>query len=129
VFIIVVVALLTAVFLRFAGDWIGIAAFIWYAFIPFIGPRRVRARWAISSILFSGLLGLAMATLNLLRHSGILVVNRQTDHVIAYYGSFVHGLILGIMSVLLISGQMLGAKREEKETSHEPSSESPSLTT
>jgi hypothetical protein len=118
VFIIVLVAVLTMVFLPtgLAGDCIGVAGFIWYALLPFLDRKRVRAHWAIFSIMFSGLLGVAMATLNLLRYSGMLEVSSHENHTIAYYSSFSHGLILGIIFLLLISGQMLGIRRDGQQS-------------
>jgi hypothetical protein len=121
-FIIIIVAFLVIVFLRagLAGDCIGIAGFIWYGLLPVIDRKRVRAPWASFSILFSGFLGAAMAIFNLLRHVGVFVVSGEMSHIIAYYSSFVRGLILGTIFLLFISGQMLGTNREEQEVKHEP---------
>jgi hypothetical protein len=120
-FIIVIVALLMIVSLRtgLPGDCIGLAGFIWYTLLPFIDRKRVRAHWASFSILFSGLLGDAMATFSLLRHAGVFIVSSEMSHAITYYCSFVRGLILGIILTLFVSGQMLGTKREESAIKHE----------
>ncbi len=120
--IMVLVAVLVLAFERtgLRGDCIGIAGFVGYALIPFLDRKRVRARWAIFSILFSGLLGAAMATLNLLRHSALLVVSSETSHTIAHYRPVFWGLILGVMVMLIVSGQLHGTIREDQEIRHDP---------
>ncbi len=120
--IIVLVAALVLAYMRtgLLGDCIGIAGFVWYALIPFLDRKRVRARWASFSILISGLLGAAMATLNLLRHSSLLVVSSETSHIIARYRPGFWGLMLGVMFMLMVSGQLLGTIREDQEIRHDP---------
>ena len=113
----VLVALLVLAYMRtgLLGDCIGIAGFVWYAIIPFLDRKRVRARWAIFSILISGLLGAAMTTLDLLRHSSLLVVSSETSHILARYRPVFWGLMLGVMFTLMVSGQLFGSIREDQK--------------
>ena len=117
ILIIVLVAVLVLAYIRtgLLGDCIGIASLVCYALLPFRRGRRVRTRWASFSIVFSGLLGAAMATLNLLRHSSLLVVSSETSHLIARYRQAFWGLLLGVMLILMVSGQLFGTIREDED--------------
>jgi hypothetical protein len=117
IIIIVLVAILVLAYIRtgLLGDCIGIASLVCYALLPFRRGRRVRARWASFSIVFSGLLGAAMSTLNLLRHSSLLVVSSETSHLIAHYRQAFWGLLLGVMLILMVSGQLFGTIREDED--------------
>jgi hypothetical protein len=120
-FIIVLAAVMTIAFVRtgLVGDCIGLFSFVWIGMLPFIDRKRVRARWANFSILFCGLLGVALATVSLLRHSGVLVVSNEASPIIARYRSVVGCVILGIILLLFVSGQLFGTKHEDK-VEHDP---------
>lgn len=114
-FIIVLLGLLTIVCLRtgLVGDCVGIASCIWYALLPFLGPKRVRARRATLAIFFNGLLGVAFSSVNLMLHSGWLAVSDYTNHTIHSWLSFVGGIFLGVSFTLIVARQLPGAKLDE----------------
>src|ERR1035438_177196 len=95
------------------GDYIGIASFACYALFPFFDTKRVRARWATFTILFTGLFGMAYASVVLMLHSEWLVVGSHANNVIHSYLSFFGGIILGTTLTLMISGQLPGPKRDD----------------
>jgi len=121
VIIIVVVALAVGCMRTgLPGDCIGIAGFAWYALIPFLDKRRVRARWATLTILFNGLLGVVYSSAYLMLHSGWLVVGSHANHAIRTWLLVVGGIFLGVTFTLMIAGQLPGAKRSDQEVRHDP---------
>jgi zinc transporter ZupT len=120
VFIIVSVGLLTIACLRtgLVGDCVGIASCIWYALLPFLGPKRVRARWATRMIFFNGLLGVAFSSVYLMLHSGWLAISYHTNHTIHSWLSFVGVIFLGLSFILIVTRQLPGAKLDE--ITHDP---------
>ena len=122
IIIIVLVAVLVAAYVRtgLLGDCIGIGGFVWFALIPFLDRKRVRVRWATFCIVFCGLLGAVTTIVSLLRHAAIIVVSSDTSHIIAHYRAVVWGFLLGIMFVLMVSGQLLGTIRDEKLINQNP---------
>jgi hypothetical protein len=117
-----VVAALVASFLPTGtlGDCFGIASFACYALFPFLNTKRVRARWATFTILFSGLLGMSCASVYLMLHSGWLVVGSHTNHVIHTWLRVFCGILLGVAFTLIITGQLPGTKRDDQEIRHDP---------
>ncbi len=111
-FIIVLVGVLTIVCLRtgLVGDCVGLGGCIWYALLPFIGPKRVRARWATLTIFFNGLLGAAYSAVYLMMHSGWLSVSKHTNHIIHSWLTVVALIFLGVSCTLIVARQLPGAK-------------------
>jgi len=122
ILIICVVAVLAARFLPSGtlGDCIGIASFACYALLPFLNTTRVRARWAKFTIIISGLLGMVYASVYLMLHSGWLVVDSHSNHVIHIWLRLFAGIFLGVIFTLMIAGQLRGSKRDVKEIRNDP---------
>ena len=103
---------------RVLADCMGIFAFAWYAMLPFIDTKAVRAPWAKFTILFIGLFGMANAAVFLMFHRGWLVASPHTKHVLNRCLPFAGGIILGVTLTLMFSGQLLGSRRHDKENSN-----------
>src|SRR5580658_347294 len=101
--------------IRVLADCIGIFAFAWYAMLPFVNTKVVRARWARFTILFNGLFGMAYAAVFLMFHSGWLVASPHAKHVLNSYLSFAGGIILGVTLTLMFSGQLFATRCDDKE--------------
>lgn len=119
IFILLGAALMLA-FAKFKvlADCIGIVAFAWYAMLPFIDARAVRARWAKFTILFIGLFGMANQAVFLMFHSGWLAVSTHAKHILNSCMSFAGGIILGVTLTLMFSGQLFATRRDDKENSN-----------
>ena len=99
-------------------DSIGVAGCALYAVLPFIDRKYMRVRWATFTILFNGLFGVAYLSVHLMLHESWLVVSPHANHVIQSYLQTAGGIFWGITFTLIFSGQLLGTKREDKETSN-----------
>jgi hypothetical protein len=101
-------------------DCIGIASYAVCALMPFLDRKHVREGWAKSAFLFFGLIGMADSVVYLTLHERWLVVDTNANHVIHRLLSFAGGIIVGIVFTLMLSGQLLGTKRDDKEIKQGP---------
>jgi hypothetical protein len=91
-------------------DCIFILASICYVLIPFCDKRN-RALWAKVIFITSGLLGISSHIVKITLDIGWFAVSKHTFHNFYMVFRVVDVLLLVLIFVLIITGQLLGAKR------------------
>jgi len=96
---------------RIALEWVLILAFTCYAIFPF-DQRRNCATWAKYVMTLSGLLGVAAHLVRLMLHYDWLALGKATTSNLYLLLRYTNLLLLFVILGLIISGQLLGAKRK-----------------
>jgi hypothetical protein len=99
-------------------NFIEIAGCASYALLPFINRKRKRARWGTLTVLFNGLFGLVVASVDLALRESWLMVSTHAHYFIDAYLRSAGGIFLGVSLALIFSGQLFGARREDKANSN-----------
>src|SRR5438094_10547483 len=101
------------------GDWVLIIGFAFFACIP-MRRSHIRSRWATWVFLGVGTAGMAMSAVKLAIDMHWLALSRNTSYQVHSCFQFIRGMLLGFILSLIVSGQLLGARRDRPESSFEP---------
>ncbi|HEY3914884.1 MAG TPA: hypothetical protein VGN61_10400 [Verrucomicrobiae bacterium] len=99
-------------------DAVIIAGCLFLAFAP-LDRRRVRAGWATRMFVIGGIIGIVGHVLGLFLGVHWVTFGRGANSGVWVILEYADGFLLGWLVALIMSGQLLGAKRDGKEISHE----------
>jgi hypothetical protein len=99
-------------------DAVIIAGSLYLASVP-LDRRRLRASWATRMFVIGGIVGIVGHIPSLLLETHLVTFGRGDNSGASVIIEFADGFLLGCLLALIMSGQLRGANRDGKETSHE----------
>jgi hypothetical protein len=100
---------------RILGDCLAILFILLFAFIP-AKDGCIRESWAKACRYIAASIGVLCGLGRLAGDSGLILPDADSHHAFSVVGSSLLGVALGLICALILSGQLMGKKREDEKT-------------
>ncbi len=96
-------------------DFVFISGSLVLVFVP-LDKKRIRECWAKSLFVIGGLVGITTHVIKFMLDCHWLTLIWKTDYAVYKFIWYGNGLLLGFLFALIFSGQLIGIKPQEKES-------------